>query len=650
MDNKKNKTLKLVLVNSGLVLIAFLIINLIKYQGFVFYRYTSKILFIILISNLYIKLTIGNIFDTRVKYFHGLMTIIKQGIFLVFLISFFIVLFRLYALSRLFVFGTAGLVTLLEIFIYTIRTFFYSKDDIVIETPEEKNIGLILLIISVDMLLWSLVFFILNKIDVIDFVGSIGMQKTFLVLTGLWLWTSWITQKFTLDISNQYWHLIAPPIKTVVLIGTGTAFFRFFLDYISMSNYEILYFLLFFLLSEILLISCYYLLYRIIGTTKDYEGNINVSEVVNEYDISLDNDVFAIDTLTQLVESKHENNTIHNLQELIDFIAKIPKLQKVKHNQTLIQDTEHLFNIEKLVKHSLHLFINLHKVNDFPAINKYFLAIYRKLVPGGYFVTKVKTIDLHREKFFQTYPKYISHIFYFFHFLFNRIFPYIPFFNKIHYLLTRGRRSVVAKAEVLGRLYYCGYKVVSTHEIGDFLYFVSQKSKFPALTETPSTSLIIRLKRVGMNGKMFNLYKFRTMYPYSEFLQEYIYTLNSLNTTGKILEDFRITGWGRILRRLWMDELPQLFNFLRGDIGIFGVRALSQQYFSLYPPRLRAMRIQFKNGLVPPYYADMPKNFSEIVQSEENYLQKKKTNPLVTDIVYFTKAMKNIMINNARSS
>ena len=153
-----------------------------------------------------------------------------------------------------------------------------------------------------------------------------------------------------------------------------------------------------------------------------------------------------------------------------------------------------------------------------------------------------------------------------------------------------------------------------------------------------------------MNGKIFNLYKFRTMYPYSEFLQEYIYILNSLNTTGKIFEDFRVTGWGKILRKIWMDELPQLFNFLRGDVGIFGVRALSQQYFSLYPPRLRAMRIKFKNGLVPPYYADMPKNFSEIVKSEEVYLQKKKESPIVTDIVYFTKAMKNIMFKKARSS
>jgi len=499
------------------------------------------------------------------------------------------------------------------------------------------------------MLLWFLSFLILNRIDVIDFVDSLGMQKTFVIMTGLWVWTSWITKKFTLNLSLQYWHLISPPIKTVILIGTGTAFFRFFLGSFSMSNFEILYFLLFFMFLEIFLVTLYYVGFRLIGKVEDYEGNINVSEVVNEYDISLDNDVFAIDTLTQLVESKHDNNTIRNLQELIDFIAKIPKLQKVKQNQTLTLDTEHLFNVEELKKHSLHLFLNLHHVNDFPALNKYFLTVYRKLVPGGYFVSKINTIHLHRKEFFKTYPKYIAHFFYLFHFIFNRIFPYVPFFDKIHSLLTGGKRSVISKAEVLGRLYYCGFKVVSTHEVGEFLYFVSQKSKFPALTETPSVNLIIKLKRVGMNGKIFNLYKFRTMYPYSEFLQEYVYILNSLSTSGKILEDFRVTGWGRILRKFWLDELPQLINFLQGDVVIFGVRALSQQYFSLYPPRIREMRIKFKNGLVPPYYADMPQNFSEIIKSEEVYLEKKKRKPIVTDIVYFTKAMKNILLKKARS-
>ena len=648
MNDKNNKKFNQALITSCLVIISFFIVNLYKYQDFVFYKYTGQILFIIFFCNLYVKLTIGNLFDIQVKYFHGLMNIFKHGIYLVFMISFFIVIFKLYALSRLFVFGTVGLITAFEMIIYTIKTF-YSKDKMVIETPEEKNIGLMLLIFSLDMVLWFLSFIILNRIDVIDFVDSIELQKSFVIMTGLWLWCSWITRKFTLTHSMQYWHLLSPTIKTVILIGTGTAFFRFFLGTFSMSNFEIFYFLMVFIFFEVFIITCYYMIFRSTGNVEDFEGNINVSEVVNEYDISLDNEVFAIDTLTQLVESKHENNTIKNLQELIDFIARIPKLQKVKQNQTLTYDTEHLFNIEELKKHSLHLLINLHKVNDFAAINKYYLTIYRKLVPGGYFVSKVKTIDLHREKFFRTYPKYISQFFYVFHYLFNRIFPYTPFLNKFHYLLTGGRRSVISKAEVLGRLYYCGFVVVSTHEIGDFLYFVSQKSKFPALTEIPTTNLIIKLKRVGLNGKMFNLFKFRTMYPYSEFLQEYIYTLNSLNTTGKIFKDFRITGWGKIMRKFWLDELPQIFNFLRGDIVLFGVRALSQHYFSLYPPRIREMRIKYKNGLVPPYYADLPKTFPEIVKSEEIYFEKKKKKPIVTDIVYFIKAVKNITLHKVRS-
>ena len=113
------------------------------------------------------------------------------------------------------------------------------------------------------------------------------------------------------------------------------------------------------------------------------------------------------------------------------------------------------------------------------------------------------------------------------------------------------------------------------------------------------------------------------MHTYSEFIQKEIYERNHLDSFGKIDDDFRITNWGKIMRKLWIDELPQLYNWLRGDLTLVGTRALSEHYLSLYPTDLQKLRLQFKPGLVPPYYVDMPKNFDEIIESERKYLEKK---------------------------
>ncbi len=132
-------------------------------------------------------------------------------------------------------------------------------------------------------------------------------------------------------------------------------------------------------------------------------------------------------------------------------------------------------------------------------------------------------------------------------------------------------------------------------------------------------------------------------------LQDYVYQKNQLQENGKFSNDFRITEWGYFFRKFWIDELPQIVNFFQGDVNLIGVRALSHHYFSLYPKDLQKLRTQFKPGLVPPYYADMPKSFEEIIESERRYLLQKQKNPFLTDVKYFFKAFYNIIFKKARS-
>ena len=88
------------------------------------------------------------------------------------------------------------------------------------------------------------------------------------------------------------------------------------------------------------------------------------------------------------------------------------------------------------------------------------------------------------------------------------------------------------------------------------------------------------------------------MYPYSEFLQDYIYQKCNLQEGGKFNHDIRVNTIGRIMRKFWIDELPMIINLIKGDMKLVGVRPLSNQYFNLYCDELQKMRIKFK----PVYY------------------------------------------------
>ena len=149
---------------------------------------------------------------------------------------------------------------------------------------------------------------------------------------------------------------------------------------------------------------------------------------------------------------------------------------------------------------------------------------------------------------------------------------------------------------------------------------------------------------------MFKVYKFRTMHPYSEFLQAYIYERYSLQEGGKFNHDIRVTTLGRIMRKYWMDELPMLINLIKGDMKLVGVRPISQHYFSLYSQELQQKRTQHKPGLLPPFYADMPKTLEEIEASEMRYLTMcEQRGTLITDFIYFWKIFYTIVFKRARS-
>jgi lipopolysaccharide/colanic/teichoic acid biosynthesis glycosyltransferase len=320
------------------------------------------------------------------------------------------------------------------------------------------------------------------------------------------------------------------------------------------------------------------------------------------------------------------------------------------HVHTLLVSTTTLFNVENQPDHYFKAIVNLKKVNNILRINKFFEAINNKLPVGGTFIGCAQTNELVKKGMLQSYPPVINYMVYIPYYLWKRIMPKLPITKKIYFFLSKGRNRAMSKAEVFGRLYSCGFEITDEKLMNDHQYFVARKIQDPSFDYSPTYGPMIRLKRIGKNGEMIYVYKMRTMHPYSEYLQQYIYNQNKLEAGGKFKNDFRVNTLGKYMRRLWIDEWPMLFNLIRGEIKIVGVRPLSQQYFDLYDDALKEKRTRTRPGLIPPFYADMPKTLEEIQDSESRYLDAYFKRPLITDFKYFWKASYNIIFKNARSN
>ena len=235
-------------------------------------------------------------------------------------------------------------------------------------------------------------------------------------------------------------------------------------------------------------------------------------------------------------------------------------------------------------------------------------------------------------------------------FLYKRVLPKLFMTSRLYFDITEGKDRVLSKAEVLGRLCYCGFDIVTEQKIGDLNYVVARRKFQPKNITRRLYGIFVKLNRVGKNGKKFQVYKLRTMHPYSEFLQAYIYEKYSLQEGGKFNHDIRVTSLGRFARKYWLDELPMLINLLKGNMKLVGVRPISEHYFSLYSLELQNKRIQHNPGLLPPFYADMPKTLDEIEASEMHYLTMcEERGTLVTDFIYFWRIVNTILFKRARS-
>ena len=106
-------------------------------------------------------------------------------------------------------------------------------------------------------------------------------------------------------------------------------------------------------------------------------------------------------------------------------------------------------------------------------------------------------------------------------------------------------------------------------------------------------SPLYRTYRVGRHGRLFRFYKFRTMVSDADLMLEKVWSLNEREgVLFKASRDPRLTRVGRLLRRYSVDELPQFWNILKGDMSMVGPRPpLLKEYEQFHPEQRRRMSV-----------------------------------------------------------
>lgn len=325
---------------------------------------------------------------------------------------------------------------------------------------------------------------------------------------------------------------------------------------------------------------------------------------------------------------------------------------KELHDSTLIMNNDDGSKIEKIhggLKPKM--IVQKRALNKIRHLNTLLNKSNEILDDGGYIWCHCRTAVLKRKLMMQRYPWGINYIIFTLHFLWHRVMPKLRLTKWFYFWITKGKNRTYNRVEVLGRMYRAGFEVVDEEFRHTEFFVLARKVKTPIWDDEPSESPLIKLKRIGKDGKLIEVYKFRTMYSYSEYLQPYVYEHNHLQKGGKFADDYRVTPWGRWMRKLWIDELPMFINFLRGEMKLVGVRPLSCHYFNLYTPEMQELRTKVKPGLLPPFYYEKqtPQTIEEVQVSERRYIEAYLIHPFLTDMKYFFGTIGNIIFRGKRS-
>lgn len=149
---------------------------------------------------------------------------------------------------------------------------------------------------------------------------------------------------------------------------------------------------------------------------------------------------------------------------------------------------------------------------------------------------------------------------------------------------------------------------------------------------------------LGKNKRPIKAAKFRTMCLDADNYHQNLAESNGVDEFGQIINDKRITRLGKRLRRYWIDEFPQLINFLFLDFQLIGERAKSERAWKKYPKSFKQRILEEKSGLLPAKFCRIPKNFEEgQIITERFYDELRQNGKFKTYNKYLPKILRNIL-------
>lgn len=161
--------------------------------------------------------------------------------------------------------------------------------------------------------------------------------------------------------------------------------------------------------------------------------------------------------------------------------------------------------------------------------------------------------------------------------------------------------------------------------------------------DSPGASPIFVQERVGLNGKAFRLYKFRSMVANAESQLDSLLSQNEMQGPAfKMKDDPRITRFGRIIRKCCIDELPQLVNILKGEMSFVGPRPPLPREVEQYT-EYQKQRLSVIPGLTCYWQIKKNRNdcsFDEWLELDLKYIREKSVK---TDIAIFFKTFKVVL-------
>lgn len=475
------------------------------------------------------------------------------------------------------------------------------------------------------------------------FTTQTPFQKYFditLLYTFLWITISYLNKRYIKEQRKTYVHDINKLFWTIV--STLIIYGLFIISPFN-TNYSI-WIIIGYSLLNFLFGSIYFIIHFTIKNAIEYNDVINLNQKVKteNHVVAEKLDQSSARALTDSIKEYCGEKVYRFISRHIDFHLK----------SNLISFSSNYFDIKSKPDNKYSCIAIFNSLNNIRGINKLFSIANQKLPLDGTFICCFEQRSTRKMRIYLKYPFIINSIVYFFDYLFKRVIPKLMVISRIYYNLTQGKNRVLSKTEVLGRLVYCGYDIVEVKKFNGITYVIARKIvQLDEILESKRYGPLLKLRRLGKNGKLIEVLKFRTMYPYAEYLQAYIYKNYSLQKGGKFNRDMRVSTLGRFMRRYWIDEFPMFINILRGEMKLVGVRPLSRQYYELYEPLLQEKRIRFKPGLLPPFYADMPETLEEIQESELRYLRACENNgEFVTDLKYLMRILRNILIKRVKSA